>query len=123
MTLFVDPEDDLFDGELGEDDEDVPRINLTFKLEQAASKRSDLKPQLIEESPEISNSIYKSVTKPRAFRDSDDEVQIQSVVPVPTLNIKQTAQVVKTPLTFTAGDGKNQDGQLSTIFGGTAPPK
>ena len=32
VTLFDDPSDDLFDGELGEDDEDVPRIHLTFKL-------------------------------------------------------------------------------------------
>jgi hypothetical protein len=32
VTLFDDPDDDLFDGELGEDDEDVPRIHLTFKL-------------------------------------------------------------------------------------------
>lgn len=32
VTLFDDEEDDIFDGTLGEDDEDVPRAYMSFKL-------------------------------------------------------------------------------------------
>ena len=41
VTLFDDPEDDLVDGDLGENDEDVPRIHITFKLVQPSLKASD----------------------------------------------------------------------------------
>ncbi len=38
-----------------------------------------------------------SMTKPRAFRDSDDEVQIQSVVPVPAIKHMRTAPPLRNP--------------------------
>lgn len=71
ITLFDDVEDDTYDGTLGEDDSDKPRVLLTFETVSA--------PQALKQ---ISQSM--EVEKPRTFMDSDDEVQIQSVVPVPT---------------------------------------
>jgi len=32
ITLFDDPEDDIFDGEIGEDDEDWPRVLMSFTV-------------------------------------------------------------------------------------------
>jgi len=32
VTLFDDPDDDMFDGTLGEDDEDAPRAYLNFRI-------------------------------------------------------------------------------------------
>lgn len=38
ITLFEDPDDDLYDGTLGEDDDEIPRINVTFKLVSVVNK-------------------------------------------------------------------------------------
>ena len=32
ITLFDEPDDDVFDGELGEDDEESPRVLISFKF-------------------------------------------------------------------------------------------
>ncbi len=56
ITLFEDPEDDLYDGTLGEDDDEDPRINLTFKMvsvikldESKERHESTLQPQKFSE--------------------------------------------------------------------------
>jgi len=38
ITLFEDPEDDLFDGELGVNDEELPRIHVSFTIEDSSDK-------------------------------------------------------------------------------------
>jgi hypothetical protein len=37
ITLFDDTEDDEFDGDFGEDDEELPMIKATMKVEKAKS--------------------------------------------------------------------------------------
>ena len=34
MTIFEDIHDDIFDGELGENDEDLPKVLMNFSLKQ-----------------------------------------------------------------------------------------
>ena len=36
VTLFDHPDDDVYDGILGEDDDEVPRVLIEFFLEEAA---------------------------------------------------------------------------------------
>jgi len=38
ITLFEDPEDDLFDGELGVNDEELPRIQVSFVIEDSTDE-------------------------------------------------------------------------------------
>lgn len=81
----------------------------------------------------MTSQNYRSITKPRAFRDSDDEVQIQSVVPIPTQLRHSRTQNVKSPggqqLFASVRSSSNADRntglnhELSSIFGGTAQPK
>ena len=41
ITLFDEPEDDEFDGDLEEDDEDLPRIHCTFSITQVKKPERD----------------------------------------------------------------------------------
>ena len=41
ITLFDDPEDDEFDGDLEVDDEDLPRIHATFSITQVKRPERD----------------------------------------------------------------------------------
>lgn len=41
ITLFDDPEDDEFDGDLEADDEDLPRIHATFSITQVKRPERD----------------------------------------------------------------------------------
>ena len=41
ITLFDDPEDDEFDGDLEMDDEDLPRIHCTFSITQVKKPERD----------------------------------------------------------------------------------
>lgn len=34
ITLFDHPDDDLYDGDLGDDDEEVPRVKIEFTVEE-----------------------------------------------------------------------------------------
>jgi hypothetical protein len=46
VTVFDHPDDDVYDGVLGEDDDEVPRIRVEFFVEDAASTRPVVVPQL-----------------------------------------------------------------------------
>jgi len=73
VTLFDDPEDDLFDGKLNEDDREFPRILLEFFIDgglavsprrsvhkSPAYQKPDHKPNLErQQSPEIRNHLDK----------------------------------------------------------------
>jgi hypothetical protein len=39
VTLFDHPDDDVYDGIIGEDDDELPRILLEFIVEEAQTKR------------------------------------------------------------------------------------
>lgn len=118
ITLFDEAEDDCYDGVLGEDDEEGPRVMVSFKIVGAVNTSI-----LIEDSvTQVLDSVNES--KVRTFRDSDDEVQIQSVVPVPTkqqvpLSVsKQRSSLSKLDETNLTSRVEEQNQILSTLFGG-----
>ena len=68
VTLFDDTEDDVYDGTLGFDDEEGPRVLISFHYAS------------LNTTPESQPSTSKS----RQFTKDDDEVEMQSVAPLPT---------------------------------------
>ena len=41
VTLFDHPDDDVYDGILGEDDDEVPRVKIEFHIEEAKAQASN----------------------------------------------------------------------------------
>lgn len=68
VTLFDDADDDTYDGNLGFDDEEGPRVLISFHYASL-----DIKPE-----------SKPTTIKPRQFTKDDDEVEMQSVAPLPT---------------------------------------
>lgn len=112
VTLFDDTDDDVYDGTLGLDDEEGPRLLIAFHLASLAV-----------------STEFAASTKARQFTKDDDEVEMQSVAPLPAQPSKKPAAILNsTTKPLQAFDVKalkkeEQHDVVSTLFGGKAEPK
>jgi hypothetical protein len=112
VTIFDDTDDDTYDGILGQDDEEGPRVLISFHYASLDSQPA-----------------FDQKSKIRQFTKDDDEVEMQSVAPLPTQqNNKPAALLTSKTKVLRAFDVKankkeEMHGEVSTLFGGTQEPK
>ena len=64
ITLFDSPEDDEFDGEIGEHDDETPRVLLNFRIENFPSPAQTRSPRYQDEKPPVKTPLQQPITNP-----------------------------------------------------------